>query len=723
MAYNGIHILRGAILCGSLAIFIVSSASCEIVEVSDDGRPTIVTFKTTEGTRVTENGTSEESAINTLVATAFRPDGVLDGQSSGTASSVTVGCTTGERDFIVAANMDVSSASSRQEMEQIPIAIKDITPSGLPMSAFLHRKVEPVNPTVTVQLKRLVSKSYIKSITLDMESERLASLPFCLTAAYNTNVAADASIDGSFSGDYVNKLSWKGEAASMTRDDIDLDMTKGQKYDTPHSLYMLPNPQDEDSFDRTSWSPRHTRTVVEATLGGTTYFYPVTLPVIGRNTSYQFENILIARAGSFHPEDPLSYLSIVFSEPSVGDFGQEDGGALPFEPKACAIAFAPDGVDPFKIFEENIDLGSRHGVIYLSDGTLSPFNDITETLTTDSIHGIIVFKDGTVMPFDVFPENIDMGNVSKVIVFDDPDLEQYLRDSFDLVIESAGGLIVFKDGSLLPFVSFPEGLDLGTVSRLLFFTESSLEDFMKDNLDIISSAALGVIVYSDGSVVPFDNLSFDMDLNGVSRIIFFNNTDLQSFLSVHENIPAVSASGVVVLRDGTILTFEQVGSDIDLTSVARLISMEGTSLADFITGTVGIELGVGTGVIIMKDGTVMTFDEFPSDITLSDAKAVLTCNPDALPAFVTDTESITIVSSSGFVVCGPGAVDAFSNSIESLIIGGSNPVLVFGDSSSLEAFRALYGDILLESDTPLIVCGSEHSLTDWDRLSDSSIKL
>lgn len=724
MKHNGTHILRDAALCGCVVVLLASSVSCQITKDAGEGSPATITFSTDAGTKVPGENPSGETAIGSLVATAFRPDGVLDGQSQGTASSVTVECTTGERDFIVAANVDVSSARSRQEMEQISIAIEDIVPSGLPMSESLHRKVESVNPTVRAVLERHVSKSWIGNIILNMTSEHLASQPFRLDAVYNTNVAADTRLDGAFlTGRYINRLGWQGESSSMTRDDIGLDMTKGQKHDTPHNLYMLPNPQEDDSFDKTAWSPRHTRTVVEATLGGTTYYYPVTLPVTGRNVSYRFENILISRAGSLHPEDPLSYLSIVFSEPSVGDFEQEDGGALPFENKSCAIAFAPDGVDPFKIFEENIDLGSRHGVIYLGDGTLSPFNDITETLTTDSIRGIIIFKDGSVMPFDTFPENIDMGNVSKVIVFDDPDLEQYLKDSFALVIESAGGLVVFKDGSLLPFDTFPEGLDLGTVSRLLFFTEGTLEDFLKERFDIVTTSATGVLVYADGTVIPFDGMPSDVSLTGVKSVIFFDEAELQSFLASTTDIPATYTPGVIVLRDGTLLTFDQAGSNIDLTNVAMLISMDGMSLLDFITGTVGIELGVATGIVTMADGTVVTFDGVPSDVDMSGATGILTCNPGALSSFMTGQERVTVVSSSGLVVLGAGALEAYRQTVDGLVLGGSDPVFVFGDGASLSSFKNLYGDILTGWDMPVFVFGDGHSLKGWDMKSDTSLIL
>lgn len=711
-------------LHGCLAVLLASSASCQITRETGEGRPATVTFAAAGGTKVAEESPSGEVAISSLVATAFRPDGGMDGQSHGTADAVTVECTTGERDFMVTANVDVSSAASRQEMERISVAIEDVSPSGLPMSQSLHRKVESVNPTVRVMLERHVSKSCIMSVTLDMASDHLASLPFRLVSAYNTNVAADTRLDGTFpTGRYVNRLGWQGEASSLTRDDISLDMANGQKHLTPHSLYLLPNPQEEDSFVRDSWSPRHTRTVIEGTLAGTTYYYPVTLPVTGRNVSYRFENVLIARAGSLHPEDPLSYLSVVFSEPSVGDFGEADGGALPFRNKACAIAFAPDGADPFELFDDLLGVSSRPGVIYMGDGTLSPFNDITESLTADSVRGLIIFRDGTVMPFDEFPSEIDFGHIAKVIVFDDALLEQYLKDTSALVVETAGGLIVFSNGSLMSFGEFPDDIDLGGVSRIVFFTEAALESFLKEAMGLDFTSASGVIVYTDGTVLPFSGMPSEALLNGAARVIFFNESDLQEFAGINSTVESVYSSGVLVMSDGSVLMFENVTEGFSLGSVAKFIIPDVMTLSGFISGLTNAELGTAAGVMLMEDGTFIPFNQFPTDVDLTHASSVLTCDPDAVVPFITNTGNIPIVSSCGFVVLGAGALEAFPQTVEDLVLGNRHPVLVFGDSASLESFRDAYGDVLLGSGLPLFVCGSGHSLNGWDMADDTSLVL
>lgn len=723
MNTTGTNTSRHALLLSGCMALLLSIASCDTLQEVIDGRPASVTFATKEGTtKVTGENPSGEQAIASLTATAFRPDGLIDGQQEGTATSVTVECTTGERDFIITANIDVSSAASKADMEAISMDIEDIAPERIPMTSHLHRKVEPVNPTIQTALERHVSKSYIKSVTLDMASGHLASLPFTLVSAYNTNVAADTRIDGSFTtGRYINRTGYRGEASAMTHDDISLDMTSGQKHLIPHSLYLFPNPQEEDSFDRDTWSPRHTRTVLEATLGGTSYYYPVTLPVTGANVSYEFENVLIARTGSLHPEDPLSYLSIVFSEPSVGSLNPSEDGTLAFDSKLGAIAFAPDGVDPFEIFEDVINAGSTPGVIYLGDGTLSPFNDITESLTAEGIHGLIVFKDGTIMPFDQFPSDIDLGNVARIIVFDDPELEQYLRDTLALVVESAGGLVVFRDGSLLPFDDFPSGIDLGTVSRVIFFSESALADFLASDAGMDITTATGIIVFTDGTLLPFTGSPSGIDLTGVKEVIFFDESALESFLAQNEGIHATYATGVIVMKDGTVLTFGQAADSVDLSEAGRIISLDTASICEFLLESAGLQLGTSQGIIVMKDGTVIPFDEFPSDVDLSGASSILSCNPDSLTPFLTDVRSVTISSSQGLVVIGSGALEEFSQTVTDIAFGSNPATLVFSTVADLEAFRSQTVDASLASQMQALVWTTGHSLKGWDIDGDSTL--
>ena len=76
-------------------------------------------------------------------------------------------------------------------------------------------------------------------------------------------------------------------------------------------FYCYPNPTETDSSEET-WSARRTRLVLEATLGGEVMYYPVTLPVIEPNSSYEV-TVKITRRGSPSPDIPVTGIAAEFS--------------------------------------------------------------------------------------------------------------------------------------------------------------------------------------------------------------------------------------------------------------------------------------------------------------------------------------------------------------------------------------------------------------------------
>ena len=75
-------------------------------------------------------------------------------------------------------------------------------------------------------------------------------------------------------------------------------------YQTTHSFFFYPNPTVGDSSSST-WSHRWTRLVVEATLDGTTYYYPVSFRNTYPNYLYKITDMKITGPGSTSPELPI----------------------------------------------------------------------------------------------------------------------------------------------------------------------------------------------------------------------------------------------------------------------------------------------------------------------------------------------------------------------------------------------------------------------------------
>lgn len=91
------------------------------------------------------------------------------------------------------------------------------------------------------------------------------------------------------------------------------------------ALYAYPNPT-ESRFENGiyigdeagEWSIRPTRLVIETTLDGTKYYYPITLPALESNKTYEIENLVITRPGSDDPDIPVVVYDVPFKISILG---------------------------------------------------------------------------------------------------------------------------------------------------------------------------------------------------------------------------------------------------------------------------------------------------------------------------------------------------------------------------------------------------------------------
>ena len=92
---------------------------------------------------------------------------------------------------------------------------------------------------------------------------------------------------------------------SLLSDPVNETIANKSSYSKEHSFYCYPNLISAESFDST-WSPRHTMLVVDALLGGVQTYYPIELPVIGRNKCIIIEELIITKKGSDYPYIPVT---------------------------------------------------------------------------------------------------------------------------------------------------------------------------------------------------------------------------------------------------------------------------------------------------------------------------------------------------------------------------------------------------------------------------------
>ncbi len=178
------------------------------------------------------------------------------------------------------------------------------------------------NQELTIPISRLVTRITLKTVT---------SL---LPAAYGTvtvdyamleNVVSSYSLSGSAgtTGWYnpmgritestlvqshiVNPPTYTADQPQLTFRTLtgNTGFSYGTTYNTPQRFYAYPNATatDHTGFS-TTFTPRYTRLVLKATVDGGTYYYPVSLPNLVRNKSYDVHVTLIG-LGSSDPDQPV----------------------------------------------------------------------------------------------------------------------------------------------------------------------------------------------------------------------------------------------------------------------------------------------------------------------------------------------------------------------------------------------------------------------------------
>ncbi len=252
---------------------------------------------------------ASESVVNNCQILVYSASsGVLETHEESGSSSVTVTCTKGPKEIVALVNApDMSSAVTYSQLQEARSLLEENSMQSLVMEG--SRTVDPdTAENVTVDVRRLVSKVRLVKVETAFEKEEYYDLGFKINSVYLINVAGDKKwlADAGGPASWYNKKGYVSSACDALLYDAvsGQALTKEDKvYDTGHVFYCYPNPNDEDSFEE-DFTPRPTRLVVEATIGEETYFYPVSLPELKRNTVYDV-SISVKRPGVLDPNDDI----------------------------------------------------------------------------------------------------------------------------------------------------------------------------------------------------------------------------------------------------------------------------------------------------------------------------------------------------------------------------------------------------------------------------------
>lgn len=253
-----------------------------------------------------------EDKINNLSVFVFRtdPGHKLDASawSETSGSTLQLRCTIGEKIVYVLANA-ASDYTYQIRCEADLLALSSsLTDNGLSklfMMGSTTQTLSGASCTVTVPVKRLVASVRLDKITNRMEANGYrADGLFTVNAVYLTNVVGTWAFDGTTDPQTLGESGWlarleKQDQSLICDDGIGRTVNYNQELNEPHTFYAFPNSCDlkEDPV----WSQRSTMLVVEATLDGVKYYYPVAVGPLEANKQYVINNFIIRRPGSNHP--------------------------------------------------------------------------------------------------------------------------------------------------------------------------------------------------------------------------------------------------------------------------------------------------------------------------------------------------------------------------------------------------------------------------------------
>lgn len=213
---------------------------------------------------------------------------------------------------------DISNVTTLTQLKAVNTTLMDNATNFVMVGSV--SAVVPSDDPIEIAVKRIVSRVVVKKVTAAFTNPAYASMDCKLEKMYLINIAANTNLalTAAPTDWYCKRV--EGAVAGLANH-IGTSIGRSIKMDAytiASTHYAYPNPTVEDS-QATTWSARHTRIVLEVTLGSERFYYPITLPVLEPGKSYEIENVTITRKGSTSPDQPVSLSDATF-EIKVSDW-------------------------------------------------------------------------------------------------------------------------------------------------------------------------------------------------------------------------------------------------------------------------------------------------------------------------------------------------------------------------------------------------------------------
>ena len=268
-----------------------------------------------------------DEAIFTLGVYIFDADGsyAASGYDGTGESTVEIECQTGSGKTIFALvnyTPDVEDVSSLtiSDMMALTSDLSENSTSAFVMSGMEEDVEITTSSAISIDVYRVAAKVSIDKIVNAITDEAYVNSTFTLTGIYLINAPVDGYPLCDLEVTSYTPSSWMNTGGYVTDDTYDTylydkveeTITSDASYETTHEFYCYPNFTEDDSQDD-DWCARKTRLVVEVSLGGDTYYYPISLDKVIRNKHYHFTSLTITLRGSTDPDYPIETENFSYS--------------------------------------------------------------------------------------------------------------------------------------------------------------------------------------------------------------------------------------------------------------------------------------------------------------------------------------------------------------------------------------------------------------------------
>lgn len=306
-----------------------------------------VTLNRGNGTKASGSGhgvQADDNNIQTLEFFIFRinegqPDnGVLDGYKKFTAKEIgnltnlEIPTTTGKKIIYAVANSHRANWAGINTRELFEAQLANLTDDNV-KNFIMTGSTEAVlqlASTVSFEIKRMVARVELKSVKTDFAGGPYDGYSLKGIKAYLINVQGSKYIcNGSGNNlkllnlsKYISTDSDACTMPGMLYDNISVDLADAG-YNTPHYFYCY-----ENKLAKESDGNKFTRLIIEGELNGITYYYPIAIKDITRNSCYSID-VVIRRPGSLDPNSDLEKGTLL-ANVSVLEWNVIDGDSVEF---------------------------------------------------------------------------------------------------------------------------------------------------------------------------------------------------------------------------------------------------------------------------------------------------------------------------------------------------------------------------------------------------------